>query len=148
MRKIFIVTVSVIAALALSAAPASAQKKSFSKEEAQEIYERYRKNYPGGLSFYATMQDKPTFKGGGLDNLKTRITTYLDNRAIPYGGSSLYSFVVDKRGKVRDVEVVGPNEKQNMAVGKAIKSTKWKPGTKDGKPVDVLVIYGISLLDN
>jgi Gram-negative bacterial tonB protein. len=147
MKKAILFTVLLSAMAMLSVPAVSAQKRVLSEERIISILEKYKEKYPEGISLYYVIQHKPTYKGGGLEKLKDRIAARSDNYDFVPGSTTIYSFVVGKNGKVKDVEVSGPNEKQNKIVEKAIKGTRWKPGQVDGEAVDVLVIASLALVE-
>jgi len=91
---------------------------------------------------FDSLDEKPSFPGGSnslLDYLSTNIN--YPKKALKKGitGKVFVQFVIDKNGKITDVEAVrGVDrllDKEAVRVIKAMPA--WKPGYKDGVPVRV-----------
>ena len=92
---------------------------------------------------YLELDEHPTFKGGGPNNFATWVTSHVKYpkyaKEIGIEGTVKVHFVIDKKGKISEAHVhqgVHPVLDQE-AVRVVLKSPKWKPGKKDGKPVRV-----------
>ena len=92
---------------------------------------------------YLELDEPPTFKGGGPNNFATWVTSHVKYpkaaKKAGVEGTVKVCFVVDTDGKITDAHVhegVHP-ELDAEAVKVVIKSPKWEPGKKDGKPVRV-----------
>ncbi|MFT4737518.1 MAG: TonB family protein [Cyclobacteriaceae bacterium] len=62
------------------------------------------------------------------------------------GGKVMVSFVVHRDGTVAEIKVLrGINELQDQTALMAIQNApkKWTPGTNQGKPVDVKLVYPV-----
>jgi TonB family protein len=87
-----------------------------------------------------------TFLHGGVERFLERwVYEYIKypDSAIRNGirGTVVAEFVVDEKGKVRDVRIVESlDDEMDAQVVKVIgASPKWKPATVDGKPVSVKI---------
>ena len=92
---------------------------------------------------YLELDEHPTFKGGGPNNFATWVTSHVKYpkaaKKAGVEGTVKVCFVVDADGKITDAHVhegVHP-ELDAEAVRVVMKSPKWEPGKKDGKPVRV-----------
>lgn len=115
------------------------------------------KDKSGNVVYYKSEVD-PSYTGGSeamnqylKDNLKYPETA-LNNRDE---GTVFVEFVVDKKGKVRDVVAVEStwNQADSTLVNEAVRVVSgmptWVAGTKGGKPVDVAYSIPITFeLDN
>ena len=89
------------------------------------------------------LDEHPTFKGGGPNNFASWVSTHVkypkEAKNAGVEGTVMVCFVVDTDGKIADVHVhesVHPLLDAE-AIKVVMKSPKWKPGKKDGKPVRV-----------
>lgn len=92
---------------------------------------------------YLELDEHPTFKGGGPNNFATwaamhvKYPKYAKEAGIE--GTVIVHFVIDTNGKISEAHVhesVHPVLDEE-AVRVVMKSPKWKPAKKDGKPVKV-----------
>lgn len=92
---------------------------------------------------YFELDEHPTFKGGGPNNFATwaamhvKYPKYAKEAGIE--GTVIVHFVIDTNGKISEAHVhesVHPVLDEE-AVRVVMKSPKWKPAKKDGKPVKV-----------
>ena len=92
---------------------------------------------------YLLLDEHPTFKGGSPNDFalwvakNVKYPKYAKEADIE--GTVLVHFVIDKKGKISEAHVhqgVHPVLDEE-AVRVILKSPKWKPGKKDGKPVKV-----------
>lgn len=92
---------------------------------------------------YFELDEHPTFKGGGPNNFATwaamhvKYPKYAKEAGIE--GTVMVHFVIDTNGKISEAHVhesVHPVLDEE-AVRVVMKSPKWKPAKKDGKPVRV-----------
>lgn len=92
---------------------------------------------------YLLLDEHPTFKGGSPNDFalwvakNVKYPKYAKEAGIE--GTVLVHFVIDKKGKISEAHVhqgVHPVLDEE-AVRVILKSPKWKPGKKDGKPVKV-----------
>ena len=92
---------------------------------------------------YLELDEHPTFKGGGPNNFATwaamhvKYPKYAKEAGIE--GTVIVHFVIDTNGKISEAHVhesVHP-VLDVEAVRVVMKSPKWKPAKKDGKPVKV-----------
>ena len=92
---------------------------------------------------YLELDEHPTFKGGGPNNFATwaamhvKYPKYAKEAGIE--GTVMVHFVIDTNGKISEAHVhesVHPVLDEE-AVRVVMKSPKWKPAKKDGKPVRV-----------
>ena len=88
---------------------------------------------------YLELDEHPTFKGGGPNNFATWVTSHVKYpkaaKKAGVEGTVKVCFVVDT-DDVHVHEGVHP-ELDAEAVRVVMKSPKWEPGKKDGKPVRV-----------
>ena len=92
---------------------------------------------------YLELDEHPTFKGGGPNNFATWVTSHVKYpkaaKKAGVEGTVKVCFVVDTDGKIADAHVhesVHPLLDAE-AIRVVMKSPKWKPAKKDGKPVRV-----------
>jgi TonB family protein len=86
------------------------------------------------------------------DDVKAPIPTYKpepaytkDAKAAKLQGTGVYSTVIDDSGNVADVEVVRPLDKGlDESAAQTLRTWKFEPATKDGKPVPVRVVVEVS----
>ena len=103
---------------------------------------------------YLELDEHPTFKGGGPNNFATwaamhvKYPKYAKEAGIE--GTVIVHFVIDRNGKISEAHVhesVHPVLDEE-AVRVVMKSPKWKPAKKDGKPVKVSytlpIVFGFS----
>jgi len=66
-------------------------------------------------------------------------------RAAKLQGTGVYSAVIDASGNVADVEVVRPVDRGlDESAAQTLRTWKFEPATKDGKPVPVKVVVEVS----
>ena len=94
-------------------------------------------------SRYFLLDEHPTFKGGSPNDFALWVTKHVKYpkyaKEIGIEGTVKVHFVIDKKGKVSEAHVhqgVHPVLDQE-AVRVVLKSPKWKPAKKDGRPVKV-----------
>ena len=92
---------------------------------------------------YFLLDEHPTFKGGSPNDFALWVTKHVKYpkyaKEIGIEGTVKVHFVIDKKGKVSEAHVlqgVHPVLDQE-AVRVVLKSPKWKPAKKDGRPVKV-----------
>jgi protein TonB len=92
---------------------------------------------------YISVEEMPVFPGGN-DSLMTfirRILKYPQHASVnAIEGKVLVGFIVDKSGKVRDVELKrsSGNKSLDDEALRVVRSMPiWKPGIQDDKPVNV-----------
>ena len=92
---------------------------------------------------YLELDEHPTFKGGSPNDFALWVTKHVKYpkyaKEAGIEGTVKVHFVIDKKGKISEAHVhegVHPALDQE-AVRVVLKSPKWKPGRKDGKPVRV-----------
>ena len=92
---------------------------------------------------YLELDEHPTFKGGSPNDFALWVTKHVKYpkyaKEIGIEGTVKVHFVIDKKGKVSEAHVhqgVHPVLDQE-AVRVVLKSPKWKPAKKDGRPVKV-----------
>ena len=92
---------------------------------------------------YFLLDEHPTFKGGSPNDFALWVAKHVKYpkyaKAIGIEGTVKVHFVIDKKGKVSEAHVlqgVHPVLDQE-AVRVVLKSPKWKPAKKDGRPVKV-----------
>jgi len=92
---------------------------------------------------YVLADKMPTFHGGNLNDFRTYVMTKIrypdDALANGTGGRVIASFIVDKQGKVTDIEILkSPDRILSEQVIKVLsQSPAWTPGEQDGRPVKV-----------
>ncbi len=68
-----------------------------------------------------------------------------DAKAAKLQGTGVYSAVIDDSGNVADVQVVRPLDRGlDESAAQTLRTWKFKPATKDGKPVPVRVVIEVS----
>ena len=68
-----------------------------------------------------------------------------DAKAAKLQGTGVYSAVIDDSGNVADVQVVRPVDRGlDESAAQTLRTWKFKPATKDGKPVAVKVVVEVS----
>ena len=92
---------------------------------------------------YMELDEHPTFKGGGPNNFASWVSTHVkypkEAKNAGVEGTVMVCFVVDTDGKIADAHIhesVHPLLDAE-AIRVVMKSPKWKPAKKDGKPVRV-----------
>ena len=92
---------------------------------------------------YFLLDEHPTFKGGSPNDFALWVTKHVKYpkyaKEIGIEGTVKVHFVIDKKGKISEAHVhqgVHPVLDQE-AVRVVLKSPKWKPAKKDGRPVKV-----------
>lgn len=92
---------------------------------------------------YQELDEFPTFKGGGPNDFATWVANHVkypkDAKNAGVEGTVMVCFVVDTDGRIADAHIhesVHPALDEE-AVRIVMKSPKWKPAKKDGKPVRV-----------
>ncbi len=99
---------------------------------------------------FVAVQDKPGFNGEGRDGFRRYIAQNLiyPREASQHGiqGTVHVQFVVDKFGKVVNVEILrGVHPAIDKEAIRVIRSSpKWKPGSQNGLPVDVIFVFPIN----
>lgn len=94
---------------------------------------------------FQLVDEKPSFDGGDINNFTkwicTRILYPEVAKAKQIEGRVVVKFVVDEKGKVRNVKVVkGVHESLDQEAIRVIsKSPKWTPGEQNGKAVPVMI---------
>ena len=92
---------------------------------------------------YLELDEHPTFKGGGPNNFASWVIAHIkypkEAKKANIEGTVKVHFVIDTDGKISDAHVYqGVHPLLDAeAVRVVMKSPKWKPGVKDGKPVRV-----------
>ena len=94
-------------------------------------------------SRYFLLDEHPTFKGGSPNDFALWVAKHVKYpkyaKEIGIEGTVKVHFVIDKKGKISEAHVhegVHPALDQE-AVRVVLKSPKWKPAKKDGRPVKV-----------
>ena len=92
---------------------------------------------------YLELDEHPTFKGGSPNDFALWVAKHVKYpkyaKEAGIEGTVKVHFVIDKKGKISEAHVhegVHPALDQE-AVRVVLKSPKWKPGKKDGRPVKV-----------
>ena len=92
---------------------------------------------------YFLLDERPTFKGGSPNDFALWVAKHVKYpkyaKEIGIEGTVKVHFVIDKKGKISEAHVhqgVHPVLDQE-AVRVVLKSPKWKPAKKDGRPVKV-----------
>lgn len=92
---------------------------------------------------YLLLDEHPTFKGGSPNDFALWVARHVKYpkyaKETGIEGIVKVHFVIDKKGRVSEAHVhegVHP-VLDKEAVRVVLKSPKWKPGKKDGKPVKV-----------
>ena len=92
---------------------------------------------------YFLLDEHPTFKGGSPNDFALWVTKHVKYpkyaKETGIEGTVKVHFVIDKKGKISEAHVhegVHPALDQE-AVRVVLKSPKWKPAKKDGRPVKV-----------
>lgn len=92
---------------------------------------------------YFLLDEHPTFKGGSPNDFALWVAKHVKYpkyaKEAGIEGTVKVHFVIDKKGKISEAHVhegVHPALDQE-AVRVVLKSPKWKPGKKDGRPVKV-----------
>ena len=92
---------------------------------------------------YLLLADHPTFKGGSPNDFALWVARHVKYpkyaKETGIEGIVKVHFVIDKKGRVSEAHVyegVHP-VLDKEAVRVVLKSPKWKPGKKDGRPVKV-----------
>lgn len=92
---------------------------------------------------YFLLDEHPTFKGGSPNDFALWVAKHVKYpkyaKEIGIEGTVKVHFVIDKKGKISEAHVhqgVHPVLDQE-AVRVVLKSPKWKPAKKDGRPVKV-----------
>jgi len=129
--KVFKLFVPVLFLLSVMVAGVNAQEKDICKEP------DVMAEYPGGFdALIAYISDNVNYPEECKKN-KTQ-------------GKVFVSYIVDKNGKVSDAKIersVDPLiDKEALRVVNSLE--KWKPGTKDGKPVNVQLTLPINFVLN
>lgn len=92
---------------------------------------------------YFEIDEHPSFQGSGPNNFATWVAAHVK---YPKGakkanieGTVMVHFVIDKDGSISDAHVHKSTHPllDAEAIRVVLKSPKWKPGIKDGKPVKV-----------
>lgn len=92
---------------------------------------------------YFLLDEHPTFKGGSPNDFALWVAKHVkypkSAKIAGIEGTVKVHFVIDKKGKISEAHVhegVHPALDQE-AVRVVLKSPKWKPAKKDGRPVKV-----------
>jgi len=92
---------------------------------------------------YLLLDEHPTFKGGSPNDFALWVTRHVKYpkyaKETGIEGIVKVHFLIDKKGRVSEAHVyegVHPVLDEE-AVRVVLKSPKWKPGKKDGRPVKV-----------
>ena len=99
---------------------------------------------------FITVEDMPTFRGGGLPEFRTWVQQNVKypQIALENGiqGNVVIKFVVEKDGKLSNIQVLQSPDKTlaDAAVQVLQKSPKWKPGKQRNKPVRVTYTLPVS----
>lgn len=98
---------------------------------------------PAPSPVFTVVESMPEFPGGQaalMKYLSSNIRYPQDAREMGIEGKVYLSFVVDKEGYVKNVEIRrGVYTSMDMEAVRVVKAMpRWKPGTQDGKPVNVL----------
>lgn len=102
---------------------------------------------------FVIVENMPEFPGG-VKALLDYVTSHVEYPAEAKNDTVMrrtvyLKFVVDKVGKVKDVEVLrssGNLEFDNSAIKTVESMPEWKPGMQSGKPVDVAIQIPIQLV--
>ncbi len=84
-----------------------------------------------------------TFRGGGAKEFSRWVNNHVSypRAALKKSveGEVVYSFVVDKDGRVKDVRIVkSPAQELSDEVIRVLeKAPRWEPAVQDGKPVNI-----------
>lgn len=91
--------------------------------------------------YYGTLDVDPTFKGGDYKKFVDWVKFRRDNRGEILPGMRVkYKFIVDRDGKVRELEIEAPTEKEKKKLEKISKKIPdWTPGMFNGQPVNTYV---------
>ena len=82
---------------------------------------------------------------GGMKALGKNVVYPEQAKKAQITGKVFVKAVIDVEGNVKEASIIeGVHELLNKAAIDAVKKTKFKPGMKDGKPVDVEVTIPIS----
>ncbi|PXY01160.1 hypothetical protein DF185_10945 [Marinifilum breve] len=119
------------------------------KKEALEIKKKDETVIINGKKAYNMVDDMPKFPGGHLEVQKFLARTLVYPKVAQDNGIQgrvFVSFIVNKDGKVSDPKIVrgvDPSlDKEAIRVVNLM--PQWEPGTKDGKPVNVLYTVPIN----
>ena len=98
-----------------------------------------------------TVIDKPTVQPefpSGIDTFYAYVSTALSRNRVYVPGRVNVTFVIEKDGKLTNVEVTGVNDKKmKETIIKVFRaSPKWKPGLINGEPVRAQ--YNLPLIFN
>lgn len=99
---------------------------------------------------YLELDQHPTFDGGSVMDFAQwaaqRVKYPQEAVKENISGTVRVRFVIDKRGRVKEAEVVkGVHHLLDAEAVRVVKkSPRWKPGIKDGKPVRVSYVLPIS----
>ena len=111
---------------------------------AQNKYEPVVGNDKNGNNIYAEAPDRmPEFKGGvdGLGIYLSQNTVYPKKALKVHAeGKAVVEFIINEKGKVVNPTIktsAGHEALDAEAIRVIRKMPRWKPGTKDGKPVKV-----------
>lgn len=94
---------------------------------------------------YAVSETMPAYDAG-MDALNAYVTGEVQKREADIKGSVFISFVVLANGEVKEFEIVnGVNETTDLFAKNILQNApgKWLPGTEEGKPVDVKMVYPV-----
>ncbi len=94
---------------------------------------------------YAVTETMPTYKAGD-SALNTYINEQVANTSINGKGSVFVSFVVTTNGEIEELSILnGVSADLDQEALRIIESVPgdWIPGTEEGKPVDVKMVYPI-----
>ena len=96
-----------------------------------------------GGTFYARVDQMPTFQGGDLGEFKNWVFSRLmypaEAREKGISGTVIVIFVVEKDGSISIREVVSSPDKSlsNEVMRVMLSAPKWTPGTAKGTPIEV-----------
>lgn len=120
------------------------KNNSQEKVEKEEVYQ------------YAIIEEKPTFNGGNPGEFSKWVAQnliYPDGaRKNKTAGRLIYQFTIGKDGKLSNIKemranITGDKSKAHLLKEEAMRvllsSPAWTPGKKDGKTVDVVMIFPI-----
>ncbi len=84
-----------------------------------------------------------TFNGGGMDKFHEFINKEFDYSKVTKPGKMVGAFTIDEEGNVKNIKIVQFFDMESAAefIRVLKKCPKWKPATRQGKPISVDIKY-------
>ena len=93
------------------------------------------------------VDEKPLFKEGNNNFIPFIKDNYFNFDEV--SGRAIIEFIIDKKGNINVLKVTTTGNFSEREIRRVLsRSPKWKPGKKEGKPVDVKIILPINVMRN